>query len=73
MNEYWLNRISIGKGTLKAFQEEYDMISAGDNQFCTASQVFPIMDKGTSTGVYEYVIYYKVNPAVLKVKSKALF
>lgn len=68
--EHWLNKMIIGRGTLKKFSEDYELVNASEGQFATASQLFPIgtMSEGEDKGMqtYEWVIYYKVNPNALK-------
>lgn len=76
---HWLSKISIGKGTLEDFKVEYDRINAGTEQFATASQLFVrqiTLGQVSSPEVinnfmlFEYIIYYKVNPAALKTLNK---
>jgi len=60
--QYWSNKVDTGEGTLKQFVEHYDRISISDKMFVVASNLFPNINDGSTTGKYEWVIYYKVKP-----------
>lgn len=65
--QHWENKVLIGCGNLRKFAEDYDLANKPDNQFVTASQLFPIdMDIDLSLDFerrYEWVIYIKKAPA----------
>jgi hypothetical protein len=65
---HWQNKVLIGQGNLQKFSEDYEKINNGENMFVSASQLFPISIKNEVefAQVYEYVIYYKVNPRMLQ-------
>ena len=69
-NFHYENKLITGTGTLLGFAKEYELVNGSDNQFATASQLFPtgktIKVNEQDCMVYEYVIYYKVNPNSLK-------
>ena len=62
MDNYWQNKMKIGRGILEVFREDYDHINSQEGQFATASQLYPTGEKVEGCLVYEYVIYYKVKP-----------
>ena len=68
MNEqnttHWERKVLIGKGNLQKFSEDYDKINNSNNQFCTASQLFPVgqvPNGGEYSMLFEYCMYYNVN------------
>ena len=79
---HWLSKIITGKGTLKDYKKEFDMINAGTQQFTTNSQLFPKqitlgqvsvpdMTNNTKEMIFEYIIYYKVHPTALQSLDKS--
>jgi hypothetical protein len=71
------NNISIGRGTLKQFKQDYDAINSQLGQVVTASQLFPaghnVSDLQMPNAIiFEYVIYYKKNPnAALQINKES--
>ena len=86
-NQYYENKVFIGKGNLQKFTQDYEMLNNVDGQFATASQLFlsnEQLEKGEEgkydkwvsksaefTNTYEWIIYYKVKPKPNPGSSKA--
>lgn len=65
-----LPKVLIGKGTLIKFSQDYELINQSEEQVTTAStfNVVGLETEGEMKGmlVYEYIIYYNINPNALK-------
>ena len=61
--QFWDNlMVTFPNITLKEAEEEYRKISSVPFQFITASNLFPIVNVATSTGRYDFVVWYKKKP-----------
>lgn len=64
---FWQNKVITGKGTLRQFSEAYELVNGAKGQFATASQLFQTQEQSQDKEhIYEFLIYYKVNPATIK-------